>query len=119
MESNRKPGGLEKFQVTDHEECGLIIRNNDGMLYVVKVPNRSKTPKTDYAIHSDDVQKVKEVLSPDESVIGFLHTHVEGDSVEPSDNDFDGADFQPNMEHLIYHPASKTFCWYGSTEVMR
>lgn len=113
MESTRKPGGLEKFQVTDREECGLIIGNDDDMLYIVKVPNRAKA-QDDYEIWVEDVHKVEDVLSPGERIVGFFHTHLEHHECEPTDSDFEGAELNPDMEHLIYKPATKEFCWYGS-----
>jgi len=117
MESTRKPGGLEKFQVTSREECGLIIRNEDDMIYVVKIPNRAKSPD-DYQIRIGDVQKVQEVLSDGEEVVGFLHTHLEHHDLEPSDTDFAGAEINPDMENLVYKPSTGEFVWYGAiTEV--
>jgi proteasome lid subunit RPN8/RPN11 len=115
MESSRKPGGLHKFQVTDREECGLIIQriDDDGvMFYVVKVPNHS-TEACDYEIHKRDVDRVKEVLSQDESIYGFMHTHLPEHDCDPSDRDFEGAARNPEMENLIYQPSTKKFCWYG------
>jgi hypothetical protein len=117
MESTRRPGGLEKFQVTDHEECGLIVTNDEGMLYVVKTENHASDRHT-YEIWITDLQKVEEVLSPDERIVGFLHTHLSDDTCEPSDVDLDDAAASPNYEHMVYHPASGEFCWYGLTEVM-
>lgn len=116
MESTRKPGGLEKFQVTDREECGVIIERHDEgepkLCYVVKVPNRSENP-SDYVIMSSDVGNVQNVLSESERIVGFMHTHLEHHKCEPSDTDIDGAALFPEMENLIYQPSTKKFCWYG------
>lgn len=116
MESLRKPGGLEKFQVTDREECGVIVRREEPddipITYVLKVPNRASEPN-DYEIWLHDVQRVEAVLSEHERVIGFMHTHLKNHKCEPSDRDFEGAALFPNMENLIYHPATKKFVWYG------
>ena len=115
MESSRKPGGLEKFQVTDREECGLVICRTDELadfLYVLKIPNRAIRPE-DYAIFAEDVERVRSVLSDDESIIGFMHTHLAHHDCEPSDRDFEGAALFPEMENLIYQPSTGKWVWYG------
>lgn len=111
----RKPGGLDKFLVSDREECGLIIRrmDEDGvMFYVVKIPNHAEQDG-DYEIHLHDVERVESVLTDDESVYGFMHTHLAHHDCEPSDHDFEGAALFPEMENLIYQPSTKKFVWYG------
>ena len=115
MESNRKPGGLEKFQVTTHEECGLIVRRIEeplDFIYILKIPNRAHHP-SDYAIFAEDVERVREVLSDGESIIGFMHTHLAHHECEPSDRDFEGAALFPEMENLIYQPSTGKWVWYG------
>lgn len=116
MESTRKPGGLEKFQVTDREECGVIIRREEPgetpILYVLKVPNHAEN-SGDYEIWLHDVKRVEAVLAEFEKVVGFMHTHLRDHKCEPSDTDFEGAALFPNMENMIYHPASRKFVWYG------
>ena len=105
------PQGLEKFQATDREECGVIIQASD-RTYIVKVPNVSESPD-DYAILLDDVHKVQEVLSPDEMVVGFFHTHLPHHACDPSDADLDGAELFPGLNNLIYKPDTGEVCWYG------
>lgn len=115
MESNRKPGGLKKFRVTDHEECGLIIRrleDEGDFIYVVQIPNRAEHPH-DYAIWLEDVQNVEAVLSDSEEIMGFMHTHLPQHECEPSDRDFEGAAQFPEMENLIYQPSTLKWVWYG------
>lgn len=115
MESTIKIGGLEKFQVTDREECGLIIeRDEDGVIfrYVVRVPNHATEPG-DYLILLHDLSAVERVLSENEQVIGFMHTHLAHHKCEPSDTDFEGAALFPEMEYLIYQPSTGDTCWYG------
>lgn len=112
----RKPGGLDKFQVTDREECGVIIERHDpgepSLLYIVKVPNHADHP-CDYEIHAFDVGRVRRVLSESEHIYGFMHTHLPEHDCEPSDVDFEGAARNPDMEHLIYQPSTKQWVWYG------
>lgn len=105
------PQGLEKFQSTDREECGVIIKASD-RTYVVKVPNIAENPN-DYAILLDDLQKVQAVLSDDESVVGFFHTHLPHHECEPTDADFDGAQAFPEFMNLVYKPSTKELSWYG------
>lgn len=115
MESNRKPGGLAKFRVTNREECGLIIRRREepqDFLYVVKIPNHAEY-REDYAIWLEDVEAVRGVLSDDEEIIGFMHTHLPHHDHEPSDRDFEGAALYPEMEYLIYQPSTCKYVWYG------
>lgn len=118
MSNNKrvKPGGLRKFLVTDREECGLIIEiEDDSLLYVVKVPNRATHPN-DYVITKDDFNQVESVLGDGEKIVGFVHTHLAEHDCAPSDTDFDGAEKNPGMLHLIYHPSTKEHCWYGAVE---
>jgi proteasome lid subunit RPN8/RPN11 len=115
MENNRKPGGLAKFQVTDREECGLVVKReaeDETMFYVVRIPNHAAAADR-YEIWQEDVDRVKAVLSEDESVYGFMHTHLPNHDCEPSDHDFEGAGLFPEMENLIYQPYTGHFVWYG------
>lgn len=113
----RRPGGLEKFRATDREECGVVVEN-DGLLYVLRVPNRAEHNE-DYVILKSDVDKVKAVLAPDEKIIGFFHTHLPHHPCDPSDRDFDGAQLNPEMQNVIYKPDTDEICWYGGlTEVL-
>jgi proteasome lid subunit RPN8/RPN11 len=117
METTRRPGGLNKFRVTDHEECGLVIENEDGMRYVVKVPNRATNPRENYSILESDCDNVSNVLSPGEKIVGFLHTHLDHHPCEPSDGDLDGAELSPGMQHYVFKPSTRELCVYGSAEV--
>ena len=111
--ATRNPSGLGKFQVTDREECGLIIHTGNDALYVVRVPNRAENPD-DYQIIKSDFDKVQNVLSPDESIVGIMHTHLAEHDCEPSDTDFEGAELHPEWMHLIYQPSTGKSQWYGA-----
>lgn len=108
------PKGLEKFRATDHEECGLLIER-DGETYLVKVPNRAEQP-SEYAIILSDVNNVQSVLTDDEIIVGFFHTHLPRHSINPSDADLDGAENFPGMNNLIYKPNTGELKWYGVVE---
>jgi proteasome lid subunit RPN8/RPN11 len=105
------PKGLEKFQATDREECGVIINGPFGM-YVQKLPNMSENDDG-YAILKDDVNKILAVLSDGEGIVGFIHTHLPQHDCSPSDDDLDGAKLNPNGMNLIYKPDTGETCWYG------
>lgn len=108
------PKGLEKFLSTNCEECGVIIEGTD-RTYVVRIPNVSDDPET-YAILLDDVNKVQAVLSDDELIVGFFHTHLPHHECVPSDADLDGAELFPGLNNLIYKPNTGEVCWYGVLE---
>ena len=108
----RRPGGLHKFLPTDREECGVLVTNEEGLTYILKVPNRAERNE-DYAIYMDDVEKIKEVLSAGEQITGFFHTHLAHHKCEPTDADLDGASLTPGTNNLIYKPDTKELCWYG------
>ncbi len=108
----RRPGGLHKFLPTDREECGVLVENDEGLLYILKVPNRAKRDQ-DYAIYKSDVESVKNVLSADEKIIGYFHTHLAHHECEPTDADLEGASLSPGYNNLIYKPDTKEICWYG------
>ncbi len=111
----RRPGGLSKFQSTNREECGVIVEEGD-LIYIVKVPNISKSPR-DYAILLEDVQIVEGTFTADEQVVGFFHTHLEDQECSPSDADLKGAEIFPDSNNLIYKPSTGELCWYGIAEV--
>lgn len=113
MESTRRPGGLVKFRSTEREECGVIVKNEENLIYILKVPNHAFNDD-DYEIHQGDVDRVIEVLSPGETIIGFFHTHLPHHKCEPTDEDFTGAEFRPGYDHLIYKPDTKEICWYSA-----
>jgi proteasome lid subunit RPN8/RPN11 len=112
MENQRRPSGLEKFRSTTREECGLIVQNDEGHLYILKIENHATDPN-DYVIHMSDVQRIEKLLSDDEKIIGFFHTHLPHHDCEPTDSDFEGAEIFPDMQNLIYKPSTKEVCWYG------
>jgi proteasome lid subunit RPN8/RPN11 len=110
------PQGLEKFQVTDREECGVIIKGTEpDQTYIVRIPNVSENPD-DYAILLDDVHKVQAMLTEHEELVGFFHTHLPHHECEPSDADLDGAELFPGFNNLIYKPDTGEVCWYGVLE---
>lgn len=108
-----RPGGLHKFLPTNREECGVLITNEDGMTYILRVPNRAERDE-DYAIYQSDVDRIKEVLSAGEKITGFFHTHLEQHECEPTDMDLNGAELMPEGNHLIYKPSTGEICWYGA-----
>lgn len=103
--------GLEKFQVTDREECGVIVEAKDRS-YILRVPNVA-IEKTEYAIRKDDVEKISAVLSDDEAIVGYFHTHLAHQECEPSDVDIEGATLSPGFINLIYKPSTGEYCWYA------
>ena len=105
------PQGLTKFRATDREECGVIVRDKE-RTYVLKVPNHAERDE-DYVILLDDVNRIKEFLDDGEEVVGFVHTHLSGHKLEPSDQDLSGSEIFPSMLHLIYKPATEETLWYG------
>jgi proteasome lid subunit RPN8/RPN11 len=105
------PKGLRKFRATDREECGLIIEGKD-RTYVVKVPNRSERDDS-YVIIRSDISRVEAVLSDDERIVGYFHTHLPNHPCEPSNADLESAEKFPGINHLIYKPTTKETQWYG------
>ena len=106
------PQGLEKFQPSNREECGIIIKASD-RTYVVKVPNHAKG-NSDYAITLKDMQSIQNVLSDDEQIVGFFHTHLAHHDCEPTDADFDGSEAFPEFTNMIYKPDTGETSWYGA-----
>ncbi len=106
---------MSKFQSTGREECGVIVEEGD-LVYIIKVPNISKSPRA-YAILLEDVQIVESILIADEKIIGFFHTHLEDQECSPSDADLNGAEIFPESNNLIYKPSTGELCWYGIAEV--
>jgi proteasome lid subunit RPN8/RPN11 len=119
MESTtrRKPGGLVKFRLTNREECGVLVTTQEGLCYILKVPNRAENDR-DYAIFLSDVEAVEAVLSEGEEVTGFMHTHLHMHECEPTPEDLRGAALFPKMVNLIYQPSTLKWCWYNSAGVI-
>ncbi|GAA2555112.1 hypothetical protein GCM10010423_65360 [Streptomyces levis] len=103
--------GLSRFRGISREQCGLIIRKKDGNLTVAPVKNSSRDPEK-YLITEESFRKVHSWLGPGERIVGFLHTHLEHHSTEPSDADWEGAANNPGWLHAIYKPSTGQITWY-------
>lgn len=106
-----KPGGLTKFLPTDREECGVLVKNDEGFVYILRVQNHASHPE-DYFIALEDVTRISEVLSDGEEIIGFFHTHLKHHKVLPTKQDLEGAKIHPEYWNLIYKPDTKEMHWY-------
>ncbi len=63
--------GLERVYVL----TGLTYRQYVVVQRVVEVPNVSLSPEKTFAVLKSDTRKVRESLTPPESVLGYAHTH--------------------------------------------
>jgi len=102
---------LSEFQSTDREQCGLLIQNGE-FITVMEVHNYHQSPES-YLIKMSDVELVIMGLAVGEKLIGFFHTHLPNHDPRPSDDDFDGATLFPDMQNVVYHPATGSLIWYG------
>ena len=116
---NRLPTivNLGSFRATDREQCGVIVikrRWEREKARVIETPNSAPDPVNNYAITVDDYNEVLELIEGTEyEVIGFFHTHLEGCTAEPSENDLKGASLYPDYLNCVYKPATGEMTWYG------
>ena len=108
---------LSDFLGTDREQCGIIVASIETgtITRVVEVTNYAENPRDNYSITKKDLEAVEGSLRKGEYVLGFLHTHLEHQSSEPSDNDFLGANIYPELLNCVYKPSTGELIWYGAT----
>jgi proteasome lid subunit RPN8/RPN11 len=105
---------LAIFRATDREQCGVVVKKEDGELRVVEVPNVSQNPE-DFAIRQSDVDAIS--LAAGEVIFGLLHTHLPHHSPYPSDLDFHGAHSQ--LWNYVYHPVTGSLVWHLTEEALK
>jgi proteasome lid subunit RPN8/RPN11 len=103
--------GLSRFRGISREQCGLVVRADDGSLIVFPVKNASKDPEA-YRITEESIKTIRDRLAPGQSIVGILHTHLEHHPLEPSPRDWEGAAQNPGLLHAIYKPSTREIMWY-------
>jgi len=107
--------GLSRFRGISREQCGLVVKENNGKLSAIRVKNSSLDPER-YEIAEDQFAWVVSLLPEGAEIFAILHTHLAHHPLEVSDDDWAGAEKNPGFLHAIYKPSTGELMWYSHEE---